>query len=135
VIDQYVSDRATGAVEKFGVVIEWQRNFSDFAEEPHYNGVLDLSSADPVARTDIASVGENESIVLDVLSNDYDPDGDGLAVDGVTYASHGSVYENEDGTLTYTPDPNFSGSDEFWYWVQDDNGNFTKGHVQVTVEI
>ena len=62
-------------------------------------------------------------------------EGDALAVDGVTYASHGSVFENDDGTLTYMADPNYVGSDEFWYWVEDDNGNFTKGHVQVTVEI
>ncbi|WP_428409945.1 Ig-like domain-containing protein [Hyphococcus sp.] len=135
VIDQYVSDRATGAVDKFGVVVEWQRNFSDFAETPRYNGVLDLANGGPTARTDFATVGEGQSIVLDVLANDFDSDGDSLAVDGYTYASHGSIYQNDDGTLTYLADPNYSGTDEFWYWVEDENGNFAKGHVQVTVEI
>ncbi|WP_375205649.1 Ig-like domain-containing protein [Hyphococcus sp.] len=135
VIEQYVSDRATGAVDKFGVVVEWQRNFSDFAETPKYNGVLDLSNDGPTARTDFATVGEGDSITLDVLSNDYDSDGDALAVDGYTYAKHGSIFQNEDGTLTYLADENYSGTDEFWYWVEDENGNFAKGHVQVTVEI
>ncbi len=135
VIDQYYSDRATGAIDKTGVVVEWERNFSDFPETPRYNGVLDLSDTGPVARTDFATVSENGSIVLDVLSNDFDPEGDALAVDGYTYATHGSIYQNDDGTLTYAADPNYSGSDEFWYWVEDDNGNFAKGHVQVTVEV
>ncbi len=135
IIDQYFSDRATGVVDKVGVIVEWERNFSDFPTQPHYNGVLDLSSKAPVARTDFATLDKNGSIVLDVLSNDYDPEGDPLAIDGIIQATHGSVFENDDGTLTYVADPNYTGADEFWYWVEDDNGNFTKGHVQVTVEI
>lgn len=135
VIDQYISDRATGAVDKVGIVVEWQRNFSDFSEQPRYNGVLDLDNGGPTARTDYATVSEGDSIVLDVLANDFDSDGDSLAIDGYTYASHGSIYQNDDGTLTYVADPNYSGTDEFWYWVEDENGNFAKGSVQVTVEV
>ncbi|MHA7873464.1 MAG: Ig-like domain-containing protein [Hyphococcus sp.] len=48
---------------------------------------------------------------------------------------NGTVYENEDGTLKYVADPNFTGTDEFWYWVEDNQGNFTKTNVQVTVEV
>ena len=138
VMDQYFADRATGAIDKVGVVVEWTYKLSDASNEGQelkYNGVLDLSSDAPVARTDFVTLDQNGSVTFDVLANDFDPDGDTIAVDGVTYASHGSIFENEDGTLTYMADPNYSGSDEFWYWVEDDNGNFTKGHVQVTVEV
>ncbi len=135
VIDQYFTDRATGAIDKVGIFVEWPRDFSDFPSQPHYNGVLDLNSQAPVARSDFATLSENGSIVLDVLANDFDPDGDPLAIDGLGQAQHGSVYLNDDGTITYVADPNYTGSDEFWYWVEDDNGNFAKGYVHITVEI
>ncbi|MEO1243152.1 MAG: cadherin-like domain-containing protein [Pseudomonadota bacterium] len=139
--DQYVSDRATGELIKVAVFVE----NPDIANlnatggftrvDPVYHGVLDLDSAAPVARTDFASVLENGSIDINVLANDFDPDGDPVSIDGLVQAAHGRVHENENGTLTYTPDPNYVGTDEFWYWVEDDNGNFAKASVQVTVEI
>ena len=135
VLDQYYTDRATGNVDKVAVVVEWERNFSDVNGEPHYNGVLDLDSLAPVARTDFATVGVNNKVIIDVLANDYDPDGDDINVDGIMLPNHGSVYQNDDGTITYVADPNYSGTDEFWYWVEDSNGNFDKGHVLVTVEV
>lgn len=141
VFDQYVADRATGEVTKVAVFVE-NKDIGNLNAtggftrvDPVYHGVLDLDSAAPVARTDFASVLENQSIDIDVLANDFDPDGDPIAVDGIFQPSHGRVYENDEGTLTYVPDPNYTGSDEFWYWVEDDNGNFTKASVQVTVEI
>ena len=54
---------------------------------------------------------------------------------GVNQTLHGQVFLNDNGTVTYAPDPNFTGTDEFWYWVEDDNGKFDKGHVTVTVEV
>jgi hypothetical protein len=55
-------------------------------------------------------------------------------VDGFGEARNGSVWANDDGTITYQPDPNFSGVDTFYYWAEDDNGNFSKAWVQVTVD-
>ena len=135
VVEQYYSDRATGEVDKIGIVVEWERNFSDFPSAPKYNGVLDLNSRAPTANDDFATVAKNGSIILDVIANDTDPDGDDLEVDGFLQPDHGSVYRNNNGTLTYVADPNYSGSDEFWYWVDDGNGNFSKGLVQINVEV
>ena len=83
---------------------------------------------------DIATVSENGRVVIDVLANDSDPDGDAIALDGLGEALYGSVFANDDGTITYVPDPNFTGTDKFFYWVEDDNGNFDKVNVQVVVE-
>lgn len=135
VLDQYFADRATGEVDKVTIIVDWERNFSDVNGTPHYNGVLDLSSLAPVARADFATVSENGFIDIDVLANDYDPDGDKISIDGLSPASHGSIYLNEDGTIRYVPDPNFVGVDEFAYWIEDEHGNFDKALVQVTVEI
>ncbi len=140
-LDQYVTDRVTGEVHKTGVFIEIPAgrdltpggNF--VRTDPPYNGVLDLSNVAPNAGDDFASVKQNSSVILDVLANDSDPDGDPLAVDGLRHPKYGLLIDNQDGTLTYTPDPNYVGADEFWYWVEDDAGNFSKAHVQLTVEI
>lgn len=134
-IDQYFADRATGTVDKVTVFIEWNRSLADTSEPPRYNGVLDLNSESPVTRGDFVNVGAGDRVMIDVLANDYDPDGDVLAVDGVIQPEHGSVFVNDDGTLTYAPDPNYSGTDQFWYWAEDEHGNFTKGLVNVTVDI
>ena len=138
--DQYVSDRLTGELMKISIFVEVpQTNLTPgggfVRTQPVDHGILDLNSAAPDARTDFATVGENSSVVINVLANDFDPDGDPLSVDGMIQADHGSIYDNGDGTITYTPDPNYVGDDSFWYWVEDDNGNFDKGYVQVTVEI
>ena len=42
-----------------------------------------------------------------------------LAVVGVARGSHGLVTINRDGTVTYTPDPHFNGTDSFIYLVTD----------------
>jgi hypothetical protein len=115
--------------------VDWERNFSDVNGVPQYNGVLDLNSLAPVARTDYATLHENGYVDINVLANDYDPDGDEISIDGLDPPSHGSLFLNDDGTVRYVADPNFVGTDTFAYWVEDENGNFDKGLVHVTVEI
>jgi hypothetical protein len=46
-------------------------------------------------------------VVIDVLANDTDPEGDALAFAGVVQPRHGKVFTNEDGMLTYRPDMAF----------------------------
>ncbi|WP_068130382.1 Ig-like domain-containing protein [Roseimaritima ulvae] len=86
----------------------------------------------PVANDDFAAVDQDAWIQLDVLANDSDPDGDGLAIHSLSQGTHGSVVDNGDGTLTYTPDPGFSGSDAFSYVITD--GDLTStATVDITV--
>jgi len=54
-----------------------------------------------------------------VLLNDADPDGDPLTAEIVDDALSGTVALNADGTFTYTPDPDFSGTDYFTYRAND----------------
>lgn len=131
ILELYVADRATGEYSKIGVPVEVTDKITDGA---HYNGVIDLNSAPPVANEDHATTSVDTSVIIDVLANDTDPEGDPLDVDGLYDPEHGTLFDNGDGTVTYTPDPGYTGSDYFYYWVEDGNGNFTKGHVGVTVE-
>ncbi|MCH7498117.1 MAG: tandem-95 repeat protein, partial [Candidatus Marinimicrobia bacterium] len=87
----------------------------------------------PVAVDDNAGTAEDTPVTIDVLANDSDPDGDALSVSGVTQGSNGSVVNNGDGTVTYTPDENFNGSDAFSYTVSDGNGGSASAGVNVSV--
>src|SRR3546814_20665411 len=64
-------------------------------------------------------------VSIDVLGNDDDPDGDPLMVDGFTQPTNGTVASNADGTLRYTPDSGFTGSDSFTYTASDGSSTTT----------
>jgi Ca2+-binding RTX toxin-like protein len=68
-----------------------------------------------------------------VLANDTDVDGDTLSIGSFTQPAHGTVTNNGDGTLTYTPITNFTGEDGFTYTVGDGQGGFATAKVTVMV--
>ncbi|MCP1721331.1 retention module-containing protein [Pseudomonas citronellolis] len=86
----------------------------------------------PVAKPDSASTQEDKPVTLNVLANDSDVDGDALSVTSA-FASNGSVTVNADGTLTYTPKANFSGSDSITYTISDGHGGTASSTVAVSV--
>lgn len=90
---------------------------------------------DPLqANDDSATMQEDAPIVtIDVLANDTDLDNDRLTVISATQGSNGSVTINANGTLTYTPNKNFCGTDEFSYIVSDGKGATDTARVNVTV--
>jgi Bacterial Ig domain len=87
----------------------------------------------PVANDDTATVNEDSSVVIDVLGNDTDADGDTLFVDDWDPTpSNGLVLRRDDGSLEYRPGPNFNGQDTFSYTVSDGMAT-TSATVTVTV--
>jgi len=91
----------------------------------------------PVAMNDVITLLEDTVAVLDVRSNDSDPDGDVLRVSAVTQAAHGSVAmisEGSDaGRVRYTPQANFAGTDGFTYTITDGSGGTATASVAVTI--
>jgi len=87
----------------------------------------------PVAGTDWAVTVLEEAVVIDLLANDSDADDDELSIDSVTQGAHGTVVDNEDGTVTYTPETDYVGVDGFTYVLSDGQGNTTYGYVHVIV--
>lgn len=87
----------------------------------------------PVASDDSATTNEDTAVTVDVLANDSDIDGDTLTVSSVTQGANGSVVNNGDGTLTYTPNANFNGDDTFTYTVNDGKGGTDTATVTITV--
>ena len=73
----------------------------------------------PEAANDTASTSEEETVFIDVLQNDDDPEDDALTLAIRTRPANGFVSVESDNTLTYTPNPNFHGVDVFTYTVSD----------------
>lgn len=94
-------------------------------------GVTPVNDA-PVAADDSAEVDENGSVVIDVVANDDDVDGDTLTVSGASGATKGSLSVSG-GTVTYTPDVDTIGADSFTYTVTDGNGGSDTATVLVTI--
>lgn len=93
------------------------------------------SNLPPTANDDTAIAGTATATVIDVISNDTDTDG---TIDATTVVAtdppHGSVVDNDDGTVTYTSDANFTGTDTFTYTVDDDDGD-TSNSATVTITV
>ncbi|MDO9368144.1 MAG: tandem-95 repeat protein [Sphingopyxis sp.] len=86
----------------------------------------------PTPVNDVAATPEDTPVTIAVLANDSDPDGDLLSVASAS-AANGTVVRNADGTLTYTPNANFNGTDTITYTVSDGKGGTTTASVTVTV--
>ncbi len=98
------------------------------------NLTVDSVNDAPVAVNDIATLAEDSSVVINVLGNDTDVDGDVLSVVGVNQPAHGSVTLNDDGTVTYTPAANYNGADSFTYVVTDASGATSTATVSLRVD-
>uniref|UniRef100_UPI002631D2E5 Ig-like domain-containing protein n=1 Tax=uncultured Sulfitobacter sp. TaxID=191468 RepID=UPI002631D2E5 len=86
----------------------------------------------PVTQDDVAETNQDEAVIIDVLANDSDPDGDPLVVHSAS-SPNGEVAINGDGTITFTPAPGFNGPAEITYTVSDGQGGETPGTVDVIV--
>ncbi|HEX4607883.1 MAG TPA: Ig-like domain-containing protein [Urbifossiella sp.] len=87
-----------------------------------------------VAVDDTATTPDETPVVIAVLGNDSDPLGHTLAVSDWTDPANGFVELNADGTLTYTPDIGYTGTDGFSYTVSDGQGRSASADVSINVQ-
>src|SRR5438128_1092965 len=78
----------------------------------------------PTANDDFTQTDAGTAVVIDVLANDTDPDGndnlDATSVAVISGPANGSASVNgTTGEITYTPGAGFSGTDTFTYTVKD----------------
>ena len=101
--------------------------------------IEDVNEA-PEAVPEFVVTPEDEPIVIDVLANDPDPDGDALTVNIVSRPANGTVTVNAPATLgdrptvTYTPHLNYHGPDGFSYSAQD-TGSPPRRSAETTVGV
>jgi Ca2+-binding RTX toxin-like protein len=79
----------------------------------------------PDAQDDYAETPLNTPVVIDVLANDIDIDGDALSLVGVPTSADGTVAVNPDGTITFTPNAGFTGVAVISYEMTDGTANDT----------
>jgi hypothetical protein len=91
------------------------------------------SNTPPEAAADAYTVTEDLALTLDVLANDSDADGDALTAVVVDNPAHGSLDLNDDGSITYTPEEDYFGSDHFTYKAND--GTDDSGVTNVDIEV
>ena len=91
----------------------------------------------PQANNDNASSSSNsEDILINVLANDMDPDGDSLRVIETSPNSllnDSSILVNNDGTISYSAPKDFNGVDSFSYTISDDNNETATASVKINV--
>jgi VCBS repeat-containing protein len=91
----------------------------------------------PEAHDDSLSTSEDTPLSIPapgVLANDTDADGDALVAVLMTGPAHGTLTLNGDGSFTYTPSANYSGSDSFAYKAQD-AGAMQSPEAAVTIDV
>jgi RHS repeat-associated protein len=89
--------------------------------------------ATPIARDDAAETAAGVVVMIPVLANDHDPQGDPLTVIRIGAPSHGAASLNADGTVAYLPQADYLGGDSFPYTISD--GRFGTARAIVTVTV
>jgi len=92
-----------------------------------------VANRPPVATNDSASTPRGVSVVVEVLANDTDADGDELRLASVGSPAHGTATAHADGSVTYAPASGFDGNDSFAYTVSDGRGGTDTASVSITV--
>jgi subtilisin-like proprotein convertase family protein len=95
-----------------------------------------LAGSPPIAGADSFSTDEDVSLLITtamLLEGDSDPDGGALTITAVTQPTIGTLVDNLNGTWTYVPAANWSGTDSFTYTVSDPDGRTAIGRVDILV--
>jgi large repetitive protein len=86
----------------------------------------------PVARPDTATTPEDTPVTIAPIANDSDVDGNVLTIVAAS-SPNGTVVINANGTISFTPAPNFNGPTTISYTVSDGQGGTATTTVAVTV--
>ncbi len=94
---------------------------------------IGTSPAPPVANNASTETIEGTAVDVNVLADATDPLGYALSLASFSQPAHGTVTENSDQSLTYTPASGYLGADAFTYTVSDGHGQSATGTISVTV--
>ena len=97
--------------------------------------ILPVNDA-PTANADVYSTGLNTGLNISspgVLSNDEDIENDNLTAALISTTQHGTLTLNTDGSFSYAPNNNYTGSDSFVYVAND--GSLFSDNATVTINV
>lgn len=87
----------------------------------------------PSDRPETVSTSAEVPVVMDLLANATDSDGDPVRLAAVTMPTRGMLKVASDQKVTYTPQRGFAGPDSFAYTVSDGKGGTIGSAVAITV--
>jgi VCBS repeat-containing protein len=90
----------------------------------------------PVGKSDIYTMTENTTLDVGapgVLANDEEVDGNPLTATLTSGVANGSLSLSANGSFSYTPNPDWRGTEEFYYVA--DNGNGTSAPTLVRISV
>jgi hypothetical protein len=117
----FVVELSTAVAGSFSATVSFSH--SDADENPYDFTITGevLANAVPVANND--TVQTTGPVTINVLANDTDDSGlNSSSVKIVAGPANGGVVVNANGTVSYTPNAGFTGTDLFTYRVRDLNG-------------
>ncbi len=100
-------------------------------------GNVQPGNVPPVAKNDSAATSVNTPVTINVVANDTDANGNlhRTSVAVVANPANGRVVKNGIGTVTYTPNSGFFGTDRFTYNVKDTPQGALSNTATVTVGV
>jgi hypothetical protein len=112
-------------------------SFTYTVEDPDGNEAshtitVTVGPTDPVALDNDVQTDTDTPVIVSLEDLAFQPAG-GSVTFTVSSAAHGTVVDNFDGTVTYTPDTSYTGTDSFSYVVTDASFNTASGTITVTV--
>ncbi|MDK2979660.1 MAG: large repetitive protein [Chloroflexota bacterium] len=128
-------DNDWNGTEQFTYTIEDEHGASDSAQ---VTVTVNPQNDAPSAADDTAAVDEDDNVVIYVLANDSDVDidreWDDLTIVSTAGFDHGTATITDSGkTLTFTPEADWSGLEEFTYTITDTHDAKASATVRVTV--
>lgn len=91
------------------------------------------TNAAPAAQDDAATTDEDTPVLIPLLANDSDPDGDPLSLQVTRSPAHGTLAPAPGGALTYIPAADYFGPDSFAYVASDGSLLSAPANVSLTV--
>jgi VCBS repeat-containing protein len=112
-------------------------SFTYTVEDPDGNEAthtitVTVGPTDPVALDNAVQTDTDTAVIVSLADLAFQPAG-GSVTFTVSSAAHGTVVDNFDGTVTYTPDASYTGTDSFSYFVADASLSTASGTITVTV--
>ncbi|MEM9365339.1 MAG: cadherin domain-containing protein, partial [Planctomycetota bacterium] len=144
---RFVIDGVTGVVTTSGAAIDFETSLShtievrsqsqdgSFVDQSFVIAVRNVNEA-PISVADSYTTNAGQAVVLNAPTpeaNDTDPENDTLDVFLVTGPSNGTLNIAPDGTITYTPDSGFFGTETLTYRA--DDGSLLGNTTTITIEV
>jgi ribosomal protein S30 len=96
-------------------------------------GAAPVDNKAPIAVNDTINTTMGVPVLVNLLANDSDPNGDKIALKALTNPKNGKLYWMNNSYIFYFPNAGFVGKDSFTYTITDSKGATSTASVAITV--